>query len=223
MSQFVHLRLHTEYSLVDGLVRVGPLVDRVAELGMAAVAVTDVSNFYGLIKVYKAATRAGVQPIFGVDLNVVDAADPDRAHPICLLAMNREGYRNLIMLISRAYTEGQHLGAPFVRRDWLAEHAEGVIALSAGAAGEVGQALLGGKEELPPPPCPQSCRPAPPHPAPCMHMYLAPNPHKRPICYIFFAPRTLECIYFFPVSNFMPHFIWKLSRQVSLKFWVSLG
>jgi DNA polymerase-3 subunit alpha len=148
MSQFVHLRLHTEYSLVDGLVRVDPLVDRVAQLGMAAVGVTDVCNFYGLIKVYKAATRAGVQPIFGVDLNVVDAADPDRTYPICLLAMNREGYRNLIMLISRAYTEGQHLGAPFVRRDWLAPHAEGVIALSAGAAGEVGQALLGGKDEL---------------------------------------------------------------------------
>ncbi len=148
MSQFVHLRLHTEYSLVDGLVRVGPLVQRVAELGMPAVAVTDVCNFFGLIKIYKAAFSAGVQPIFGVDLNVVEAGEPDRAHPICLLAMDRTGYHNLTLLISRAYTEGQHLGHPYVHREWLAEYADGVIALSAGAAGDVGQALLGDKVEL---------------------------------------------------------------------------
>ena len=78
MTDFVHLRLHTEYSLVDGLVRVKPLVERVASLGMPAVAITDVSNFYGLIKMYKAAFGAGVQPIFGVDLRVLDADDPQR-------------------------------------------------------------------------------------------------------------------------------------------------
>ena len=148
MSQFVHLRLHTEYSLVDGLVRVNPLVKRVAELGMPAVAVTDVSNFYGLVKVYKAAFAAGLQPIFGVDLMVMDGDDAERAYPICLLAMNREGYQNLTLLISRSYTEGQHLGVPYVHKDWLAGCAEGVIALSAGATGEVGQALVGGKLEL---------------------------------------------------------------------------
>jgi len=148
MSQFVHLRLHTEYSLVDGLVRLGPLVQRVAELGMPAVAVTDVSNFYGLVKVHKAAFGAGVQPIFGVDLRVMDADDPDRAYPICLLAMDAEGYHNLTLLISRGYTEGQHLGVPYVQKSWLDEHSAGVIALSAGVAGEVGQALLGGKGEL---------------------------------------------------------------------------
>jgi DNA polymerase-3 subunit alpha len=148
MSQFVHLRLHTEYSLVDGLVRVGPLVSRVAELGMPAVAVTDVSNFYGLVKIYKAAFGAGVQPIFGVDLMVMDSDDQERSYPICLLAMNRDGYHNLTLLISKAYTDGQHLGVPHVQKAWLDEHAEGVIALSCGAVGEVGQALLGGKGEL---------------------------------------------------------------------------
>ncbi|MEH6636266.1 MAG: DNA polymerase III subunit alpha, partial [Halioglobus sp.] len=148
MTDFVHLRLHTEYSIIDGLVRIKPLVNRVAELGMPAVAVTDVCNFYGLVKVYKAAFAAGIQPIFGVDLMVMDADDPERACSVCLLAMNQAGYRNLTLLISRSYTEGQYLGFPYVHKSWLAECAEGVIGLSAGAAGEVGQALLGGKKEL---------------------------------------------------------------------------
>ena len=91
MTDFVHLRLHTEYSLVDGLVRIKPLVEQVAELGMPAVAVTDVCNFYALIKFRKAAFAAGVQPIFGVDLMVMDADDPERAYPLCLLAMNQDG------------------------------------------------------------------------------------------------------------------------------------
>ena len=82
MTDFVHLRLHTEYSVVDGLVRIKPLVRRVEELGMAAVAVTDVCNFYGLVKFHKAAFDAGVKPIFGADLRVVEAEDPERAHPI---------------------------------------------------------------------------------------------------------------------------------------------
>jgi DNA polymerase-3 subunit alpha len=142
MTDFVHLRLHTEYSLVDGMVRVKPLVERVAALGMAAVAVTDCSNFYALIKVYKAALAAGVKPIFGVDLRVLDEDDPERAYPLCLLAMNDTGYRNLTVLISRAYTEGQYLGEPYVHKAWLAERSDGIIALSCGAAGDVGQALL---------------------------------------------------------------------------------
>jgi DNA polymerase III subunit alpha len=148
MPEFVHLRLHSEYSVVDGLVRIKPLMERVAALGMPAVALTDVCNFYGLIKAYKAAFGAGVQPLLGVDLMVLDADDPDRSWPLCLLAMDLQGYANLTRLISRAYTEGQHLGVPYVQKSWLAECAEGVIALSAGATGEVGQALLGGKTEL---------------------------------------------------------------------------
>ncbi|MEM1112418.1 MAG: DNA polymerase III subunit alpha [Pseudomonadota bacterium] len=148
MASFVHLRLHTEYSLVDGLVRVKPLIQRVAELAMPAVAVTDVSNFYALVKVYKAATAAGVQPIFGADLMVIDSDDAERSYPFCLLAMNETGYRNLTELMSRAYTEGQRLGVPLVDRAWLPDYADGLIGLSAGAAGDVGQALLGERSEL---------------------------------------------------------------------------
>ncbi len=148
MTDFVHLRLHTEYSLVDGLVRIEPLMARVAELGMPAVAVTDVCNFYALIKVHKAAFAAGVQPIFGVDLMVMDADDPERAYPLCLLAMNHTGYRNLTLLISRAYTQGQYLGVPFVSKSWLEEACDGIIALSAGVGGDVGQALMGDRAAL---------------------------------------------------------------------------
>ncbi len=148
MSEFVHLRLHTEYSLSDGLVRVKPLVDRVAELGMSAVAVTDRSNFYGLVKIYKKAFSSGVKPIFGVDLMVMETSDPEQAYPICLLAMDDEGYRNLTVLISKSYVDGQYLGRPYVDKTWLTDHAQGVIALSGGAAGDVGQALLSGKVGL---------------------------------------------------------------------------
>jgi DNA polymerase III subunit alpha len=148
MTNFVHLRVHTEFSLRDGLVRIKPLVNRVEKLGMSAVAITDHSNFYGLIKLHKSAFGAGVKPVFGVDLLVMEGEDNERSFPITLLAMNQTGYHNLTVLISKAYTDGQYLGEPYVRRDWVAEHAEGVIALSCGAAGDVGQALVAGKPDM---------------------------------------------------------------------------
>ncbi|MEH6588816.1 MAG: DNA polymerase III subunit alpha [Halioglobus sp.] len=148
MTNFVHLRVHTEFSLKDGLVRIKPLVSRVEKLGMSAVAITDRSNFYGLIKLHKSAFGAGVKPVFGVDLVVMEGEDNERSFPITLLAMNLTGYHNLTVLISKAYTDGQYLGEPYVRRSWLAEHAEGVIALSCGAAGDVGQALVAGKPDV---------------------------------------------------------------------------
>ncbi|MFT7263821.1 MAG: DNA polymerase-3 subunit alpha, partial [Halioglobus sp.] len=134
MTDFVHLRLHSEYSLIDGLVRIKPLVKRLVDLDMPAVAITDHSNFFGLVKLYKAAIRSGIKPIFGVDLKIVDSDDEEQSYPISLLAMDEEGYRNLTILISKSYTEGQYLGAPFVRKAWLEEYSAGVIAMSAGAA-----------------------------------------------------------------------------------------
>jgi DNA polymerase-3 subunit alpha len=145
---FVHLRLHTEYSLVDGLVRIKPLVERVAELGMPAVTVSDQSNFFGLVKFYKAATKAGIKPIFAADLLLHDGDDRDLPFTLCLLAANQQGYLNLTRLISRAYEEGQHLGIAQVERGWIADHAEGLIALSGARHGDVGQALMTGKTDL---------------------------------------------------------------------------
>src|SRR6056297_2270807 len=147
MTDFVHLRLHTEYSLVDGLVRIKPLVQRTAELGMGAVAITDLCNFYGLVKFSKAAYAAGIKPIFGAELAVVDSHDAEEAFPLVLLVASETGYRNLTRLISVAYTEGQHLGMPRVNREWLGQYSEGLIALSGGARGDIGRALLVGREE----------------------------------------------------------------------------
>lgn len=148
MTDFVHLRLHTEYSLVDGIVRVKPLMSRVAELGMAAVAVTDVCNFFGLIKAYKAALSAGIKPIFGADLNLLGVDGNDRPVPLTLLVTDLTGYSNLTRLISRAYQEGQVLGVPYVHYDWLHGSTEGLIALSGGREGDIGQSLISDKLEL---------------------------------------------------------------------------
>ena len=146
MTSFVHLRLHSEYSLIDGLLRIRPMLDRVAELDMPAVAITDHHNFFGLVKAYKAAESLGVKLIVGADLHVLDPHDEDRHHELCLLAQNETGYRNLMLLLSRSYQQGQYLGRPRVDRAWIREYAEGVIALSGGRQGDIGQALLNGRE-----------------------------------------------------------------------------
>ena len=147
MTSFVHLRLHTEFSLIDGLLRVRPALERVAELGMPAVAITDHHNFFGLVKAYKAAADLGVKLIAGADVHLVDPLDQGRHHEFCLLAQNERGYRNLMLLLSRSYQQGQYLGRPRVDQDWIAEYAEGVIALSGGRRGDIGQALLNGRED----------------------------------------------------------------------------
>lgn len=145
---FVHLRLHSEFSLVDGLLRIRPLVNKVAELSMPAVALTDFSNFYGQIKFYKAAIAAGVKPIYGSDFLLVDDNDASQVSKLCLLAQDNRGYRNLTELISRSYQEGQYLGKPYIKRSWVQKHSEGLIALSGGRDGEVGVALLSGKQDV---------------------------------------------------------------------------
>ncbi|NHN37815.1 DNA polymerase III subunit alpha [Pseudomaricurvus alcaniphilus] len=147
-QNFVHLRLHTEFSLNDSLIRIKPLAEAVAGLGMGACAITDDCNFFGLVKFYKAAQGAGIKPIAGSDFRIWPD-DPDAAPAlITLLAMNSQGYKNIIELISRAYQHGQHMGLPYLSRDWISERAEGVIALSGGKQGDIGQALLSGKGEL---------------------------------------------------------------------------
>lgn len=143
---FVHLRVHTEFSLVDSVVRIKPLVSRVAEMGMPAVAVTDQCNFYGLIKFYNAAQGAGIKPIGGADFWVA-SADPEGSPTLLtLLAMNPKGYRNITELISRAYQEGQSQGVAYIQRAWIPEYSEGVIALSGGKFGDVGVALISGRQ-----------------------------------------------------------------------------
>ena len=141
---FVHLRLHSEYSLVDGTVRIKELCKRCAELDMPAVGLTDFTNFYGLVKFHKAAYGAGIKPIYGADFLVAEEGD-EQGSKLCLLVQNEDGYRNLMRLISRAWLDGQRQGTAWVKREWIAECSDGVIALSAGREGDVGQALVSGK------------------------------------------------------------------------------
>ncbi|MEX6501132.1 DNA polymerase III subunit alpha [Pseudomonas zhanjiangensis] len=143
-ASFVHLRLHTEYSLVDGLVRVKPLIKAVAGAQMPAVAVTDMSNMCALVKFYKAAMGAGIKPICGADIWLASAEEDGPLTRMTLLAMDAKGYRNLTELVSRGWMEGQSNDLVIIQRDWVKEAAEGLIALSGSKEGEVGQALLGG-------------------------------------------------------------------------------
>ena len=144
-APFVHLRLHTEYSLVDGLIRIKSLVKQVATAGMPAVAVTDMSNLFALIKFYKAALSAGVKPIVGVEIWVQrPGGEPSR---LVLLCQNLEGYRHLTRLVSRSYLEGQQRGVPILNWAWLKGNTDGLIALSGGCEGELGQALLNDRLE----------------------------------------------------------------------------
>jgi DNA polymerase-3 subunit alpha len=139
---FVHLRLHTEYSLVNGTVRIPALVRKTAELGMPAVAVTDQGNLFSMVKFYRAAMKAGIKPIIGVDLWLVDSATSDRLSRFVLICRDHAGYLNLVRLVSRSFTEGQHHGRPVIDRSWLEGETGGLIALSGGRSGSIGQALL---------------------------------------------------------------------------------
>ncbi|WP_369958932.1 DNA polymerase III subunit alpha [Pseudomonas benzenivorans] len=143
---FVHLRLHSEYSLVDGLVRVKPLIKATAGAGMPAVAITDMSNMCALVKFYKAAMGAGIKPICGADIWLASPEENGPLSRMTLLAMNAKGYRNLTELISRGWMEGQSNDLVIIQRDWVKAAAEGLIALSGSKEGEVGHALLEGDQ-----------------------------------------------------------------------------
>lgn len=147
-ASFVHLRLHTEYSLVDGLVRVKPLVKAVAGLKMPAVAVTDQGNMCSLVKFYKSAMGAGIKPLCGADLWLASRTEDGPLTRLTLLAMNAKGYRNLTELVSRGFVEGQRNGEVIIEREWVKQAAEGLIALSGAKEGEVGHALLDGEPAL---------------------------------------------------------------------------
>ncbi len=145
---FVHLRLHTEYSLEDGLNRIGPLLDRVAELGMPAVAMTDWHNLFALVKFYRAAMARGIKPIVGADIRVQEADRQTQPGVVTLLVQDRTGYLNLCRLLSRSFLEGrQRGGQPRVLAPWLRGHSEGLIVLL-GRGSSVGEALTHGRPNL---------------------------------------------------------------------------
>lgn len=144
MTGFVHLNLHTEYSMVDSVVRIPALMKQVRQQAMPAVAMTDFNNMFALVKFYRAALKAGIKPIIGAELGVRESGSESR---LILLCRNREGYLNLSGLVSRAYQEGQQQGLPTVRREWFEGRTAGLIALSGARRGDVGRALLNGEPD----------------------------------------------------------------------------
>src|SRR5918993_1703684 len=145
-ARFVHLHLHSEYSLVDSTIRIPELVARCVALGQPAVAVTDQNNLFALVKFYKAAEGAGVKPIAGADLLLADADEtPTRLGVLC---RDRPGYLSLSRLLTRAWMEGHRSdGGVVVRPAWLREANEGLFAL-AGRHSEAGRLAAAGKHEL---------------------------------------------------------------------------
>lgn len=147
-SCFVHLHLHTEFSLVDGIVRIEPLMASLAEQGMPAVAMTDQGNLFGMVKFYRAAIEAGIKPIIGADVRIADPEATAGHSRMTLLCADNRGYQCLTRLLSASYLEGQEQGLPIVQRAWLSRWSEGLIALSGAKDGDVGRALVAGQTEL---------------------------------------------------------------------------
>jgi len=150
---FVHLHLHTEYSLLDGAARIKEAVDRAVDMGMPALAVTDHGAMYGVVDFYKACKKAGIKPVLGCEVYVAPRAMDDRTpkvddnlYHLVLLAENGEGYRNLLNLVSLGFTRGFYY-KPRVDKEALARHGKGIIALSGCIAGEVAAQVLVGENE----------------------------------------------------------------------------
>ena len=140
---FIHLRLHSEYSIVDGIVRIDDAVASAVADRMPALALTDLSNLFGMVKFYQAARGKGIKPIVGCDVWISNEANRDQPHRLLLLCRNRQGYLRLCDLLTRAYRSNQHRGRAEVRREWFADGgSDGLIALSGAHFGDVGQALL---------------------------------------------------------------------------------
>jgi DNA polymerase-3 subunit alpha len=158
-ARFVHLHVHTEYSLVDGVVRIESeqhddgkrlregLIDATVRLGMPAVALTDQANLFALVKFYKTAQAKGVKPLVGVDALVRGDSDKDEPSRLVLLCQDNRGYLNLTRLVTRSYLEGQGRHGPTLHRSWLdRESTQGLVALSGAREGDVGRLLVAQRE-----------------------------------------------------------------------------
>ena len=143
---FSHLRLHTEFSISDGLVTIKPLISQLRDINMPAVAITDLANLFGLIKFYSSALQNGIKPVCGCDVLVENEAGVRT--PLVLLVQNAKGYLNLTCLISELYTNGDSIAEPVLPLVRLEELGEGLIALSGAQKGDIGLALLAGDEQL---------------------------------------------------------------------------
>ena len=142
---FVHLRVHSEYSVSDGILCLDDAVAAAVADGMPALALTDLANVFGMVKFYQAARKGGVKPVIGCDVWIENETDRDKPHRLLVLCQSRAGYRNLCELLTRAYRANQHRGRAELKKEWFAAPAgDGLIALSGAQHGDVGHALLAG-------------------------------------------------------------------------------
>jgi len=146
--KFIHLRVHSDYSMCDGLKKVKPIIAKAAGLNMPALALTDQTNLCGLVKYYHAAHSAGIKPIIGCDFWVTSEELNDELSRLVVLTTNNIGYKNLTELISKAYLRGHLQNKAVIDKEWLIEHKEGLLLLSGGREGDIGQALLKGNIDL---------------------------------------------------------------------------
>ena len=145
---FVHLRVHSDFSMVDGLAKTKPIVAKAQELEMPALAITDQMNFCGLVRFYGAAHNAGIKPIVGADFWVRSPEFPDEPSRLTLLAKDNIGYKNITLLISKAYQRGHVFHRPVIDREWLVDLKEGLIILSGAKDGDLGKALIKGNPAI---------------------------------------------------------------------------
>ncbi|ALF87619.1 MULTISPECIES: DNA polymerase III subunit alpha [Ralstonia solanacearum species complex] len=153
--RFVHLRLHSEYSIVDGNVRLDEAVKAAAADGMGALALTDLANAFGLVRFYKEARGKGVKPVVGADVWITNHDERDKPSRLLLLVRNKQGYLNLCTLLARAWLSNQHRGRAEIAPEWFDEPgvedaplSTGLLALSGAMGGDVGMALANGNEAL---------------------------------------------------------------------------
>src|SRR3990172_1000281 len=121
MTRFVHLRLHTEFSITDGIVRIADAVARAVADGMPALAVTDLANVFGMVKFYNAARARGVKPIIGCDVWIENELERDKGQRLLLLVQSPKGYLRLCEILSPAWLQNQHRGRAEIKRSWLAK------------------------------------------------------------------------------------------------------
>lgn len=147
-SKFVHLRCHTEFSVFDGTIRINDLLEKVASLGQAAIAISDLANLFGFVKFYKGARKKGIKPIVACDFMLDTATGAGEAHRLVIIATNNKGYLRLCEIISKVWIENDGQDIARLKKEWLTD-TEGLIALSGAVDGDIGQALLNKPETAP--------------------------------------------------------------------------
>ncbi|MCF6318259.1 MAG: DNA polymerase III subunit alpha, partial [Proteobacteria bacterium] len=143
-AKFVHLNLHSEYSVVDSTLRIRQVLESLKSSNSPAVGITDFNNMYAAIKFYKAATDAGIKPLMGAEVLVLDEKS-DSTYLVTFLCLDKQGYLNLSELISMAHQQGYHQTKPTVREEWITQHNQGLIAISCNMRGDIGQLILNKK------------------------------------------------------------------------------